>query len=171
MINSQILRIIKIRWNLVWVSIYTLRVDTPQLNVPKDYIVFLLLPVVPSNLGLNSELEQKRARKWRWQIYVAQIMQKYQHPPSAGRVADSFSAKSWRKSGSLNENRQIYEAPIICLTKKISVPPHRLLLGSSLKISNPRIIWATSHIFLATRGLYSYRSSRSAQRKINYKRK
>ena len=110
---------------------------TPQLNVPKDYIVFLLLPVIPSNLGLNSELEQKRARKWRWQIYVAQIMQKYQHPPSAGRVADSFSAKSWRKSGSLNENRQIYEAPIICLTKKISVPPHRLLLGSSLKISNP----------------------------------
>ena len=40
-------------------------VGTPQLNVPKDYIVFLLLPVIPSNLGLNSELEQKRARKWR----------------------------------------------------------------------------------------------------------
>ena len=37
-----------------------MRVDTPQLNVPKDYIVFLLLSVIPSNLGLNSELEQKR---------------------------------------------------------------------------------------------------------------
>ena len=111
------------------------RYSTAQCS--KGLYCFLLLPVIPSNLGLNSELEQKRARKWRWQIYVAQIMQKYQHPPSAGRVADSFSAKSWRKSGSLNENRQIYEAPIICLTKKISVPPHRLLLGSSLKISNP----------------------------------
>ena len=148
-------------------------VGTPQLNVPKDYIVFLLLPVIPSNLGLNSELEQKRPRKWRWQIYVAQIMQKYQHPPSAGRVADSFSAKSWRKSGSLNENRQIYEAPIICLTKKISVPPHTLLLGSSLKISNPPAHHLSnySYFFLATRGLYSYRSFRFDQRKINYKRK
>ena len=155
MINSQILRIIEIRWNLVWVSIYTLRVDTPQLNVPKDYIVFLLLPVIPSNLGLNSELEQKRARKWRWQIYVAQIMQKYQHPPSAGRVADSKSGfqqkvgekvEVWMRTGrfmrlqlSASQKRYLSHHTDCCWDHPWKLATH------------PHIIWATTHIFLGNK--------------------
>ena len=124
---------------------------TPQLNVPKDYIVFLLLPVIPSNLGLNSELEQKRPRKWRWQIYVAQIMQKYQHPPSAGRVADSKSGfeqkvgekvEVWMRTGrfmrlqlSASQKRYLSHHTDCCWDHPWKLATH------------PHIIWATSHIF------------------------